>query len=92
MYMSMFNVIWDFDNSLIDTNSDNFIIQTLDKNVYEQFLDAETKYSWPEPIREGFGLHKMILDNNISYNTNILYWKDGRDINNHMKYIASIIS
>lgn len=41
-----FHLIWDFDNTLIDENTDTYIIKTLDSGIYQRFLDTYKDYEW----------------------------------------------
>lgn len=41
-----FQFIWDFDNSLIDENTDTYIIKTLDSGIYQCFIDTNKHYEW----------------------------------------------
>lgn len=45
------NIVWDFDNSLIDCNSDTFIIKELDADVYAEF--KKLRGDWTELMNIG---------------------------------------
>ncbi len=41
-----FHLIWDFDNTLINENTDTYIIKTLDPCIYQRFLDTCKSHEW----------------------------------------------
>ena len=46
------SVIFDFDWSLIDENSDTYIAQQLDEQVYDKIKDFRKELNWTEVMQE----------------------------------------
>ena len=61
---SQFMVLFDFDWSLIDENSDTFIVEALDKETYKRFPEFRKNLHWTE-VMQGISLFQKIKSLNI---------------------------